>query len=498
MFGKDSEARFVFDEDYTIRSAFNSIEPVSSYDPTRIYSHKHAYVVKSVYGTLLQYDFDGGLEPGLAESFHWDGETLILTLRPYKTVDGFEVTAEDAALSLTRLIVLGKNTHGDLGMLMCKSSRPKTIKEPCKGIAYNERTLKLTVEQPEYKPFLLKLLPSVDFGIVPKRSFSHDTLQITDHRNTTGVYFIVGQRDDGGITLERNPHHWLAQTSMPKRIETVPIHTFSEALAALQKGEIDHITSPLNEFSNMLPELTRAPGLQSIESKSIHAFKTMPIKKTLLATTYSQLSNLTAAERHFVYSSFRKAYLEQSINQGQLAALDFFPALGEGSLTDFQLQQIRELNKINSAYRPKRKVSIGVSRRRMEQIKPIFDQLDFAEIVEIKTVPGALPLNERPDFALIFTDSAFFESLSLISYNSNLETSLIPKSELEAWLDQYIQLDKSERIDRLRNLNFQNLKEGIFGVIAEDPYLEITRHPYVYEASPFFGTADWQSLRKLK
>ena len=156
-------------KDSKVRIAFNAKSSVTAFDPARIQMDVEAIVLDNLYSPLVRMGSDGTIEPFFAEHYWWNGNTLHFKIREnFRTVDGWAVTAKDAEFTLKRILISDSNAHGNLAIFLCTNTKPVDIESECPGIQSTETELRLTVANVKYKPFLLKLLASMDFGIIPK------------------------------------------------------------------------------------------------------------------------------------------------------------------------------------------------------------------------------------------------------------------------------------------------------------------------------------------
>ena len=92
----------------------NRIDDIVSLDPAEIFEFAGGDLANNVYDTLVTFDpakLTDGYKPGLAESWtvSADGKTYTFKMRPdVKFHSGNPVTANDAAFSLQRAVILNK------------------------------------------------------------------------------------------------------------------------------------------------------------------------------------------------------------------------------------------------------------------------------------------------------------------------------------------------------------------------------------------------------
>lgn len=470
-----------------VRIAFNAKSSVTAFDPSRIQQDVEAVVLDNLYSPLVRMATDGTIEPFLAEHYWWVGNTLHLKIREnFRTVDGWVITAKDAEYSLKRILISDSNAHGNLAMFLCPDARPTSIDSKCAGIDSSDSELMLTVVNAKYKPFLLKLLSSMDFGVIPKAACNSSSPQqeILDYRNTTGPYYVSKDDPKGAFVLTANPGHWLNNAGIPQTLEFVPA-PYQDAIPLLREGKVDFI-SCINVVPSEQFEEFRAEGIANF-------FETYPIRKFMVASTHAKLKEFSVAERHAVYQLIRKAFLKDKGSVGWAPSLDFFPPLGEGALGQSQMEELKKTIEASENTKLHRKIKLGAGRSQFQFLSSILKESDQIEVVQIPNMAPFLPADQQPDFYVVGTDSAFQESFSLISYNVLAEFVDLSKSESVDWLSRYMSFeDKEERIKMLKDLNFKTLNNGVIGVIGEASYIEVSRKPFRYEGSKFFaGSPLW-------
>ena len=476
-----------FNKEFSVRVAFTAGTAITRFDPIRIQLDTEAVILDNLYSPLLRIGNDGNIVPFFAEKFWWKGDSLHLKVRNgYRTVDGHTVDVHDAEFSLRRVMSSHTNAHGDLALLICPDGKFENIDSPCPGLKVSGDELILTVVKSSYRSFLMKLLTTMDFGIIPRVSFD-DSIpipKIKDYRNTTGPYYVEKDDPNGAYLLKANPNHWLINSGMPTQLEFVPTFT-SAALDLLEAGKVDFISCINVEPSAKLMEFRN--------DVRFNFFDTYPIRKYFAATTQDQLSKYSKIERHAIYQKIREAFLKHPDAKGWNPSIDFYPALGEGSLDKNQLEQMQLIANNSTMTKTSQSITIRVGKRWNKMYEEVFKDNSEFKIVQASTLSPFLPLKDRPDFYITGTDSAFQESFSLISYNITADMVLLTKEESKPWLNKYISLeDKEERIKMLRELNFKTLESGLIGVIGEAPYTSVSRKPFRYEGSKFFaGSPLW-------
>ncbi len=472
-----------------LKISFSSFQAVkdSKLDPARVDTITQANFIRNLYSRLVEYNPDGSLVPSAASSFTWKGTSVYFQFRPeFRTVDGHPITAEDAAFSLKRLLIKGKNTHGDLKNFLCPGSDLSTINDPCEGIRVEGDQLVLTVADDSKKTFLVPLLASTDFSVVPRIAFDRNNpdLPLVDYRNTSGAYYLSVDSPTGAHELKANPLHHRHNSRTPKVVQMVPSYG-EKAEELFRAGQIDLITTVSFVHKDKLEKLAKDfPEIATHQTQNI----------ALRAVTYTKrgLKELSADQRLYigreVRARFRKALSMEYLESTQ----EFFPVFGEGSLDESQKKELA--NKFDSLKKPSftTKVEMAVPPGEKATFQAGFDipELSFIETAQ---APWTLPEDKQPHFFVSFADSAFFEDISLISYNIDLGTFGLDRKTGAEWLSDYMATEKKEdRLVKLRKLHLSFLLSGNLVPIGTGPYTAAAKPPWKIGFSKFYaGSPLW-------
>jgi peptide/nickel transport system substrate-binding protein len=201
-------------------------EPATAayWDPASAFGLVDDQVGSLVYDTLLKMDGDGKLQPSLATKWERASDTeLTLTLRTdAKFHDGTDVTAEDVAASLNRL-------------MEPDSKLAKTMLVTAGKATASGDTVTVTTERP-YGPLENSL---AELAIVSKKD-SDNPDNFKKGANGSGPYKFVSYKGDD-ITLEANNDYW----GGAPHIKTVILRYIADADArqnALLSGQADIAT----------------------------------------------------------------------------------------------------------------------------------------------------------------------------------------------------------------------------------------------------------------
>jgi hypothetical protein len=473
-----------------LRIAYPEFQPASFYDPSKIDTARQANILRNIYSRLVEFDKDGNLVGGVAKSFEWIGDSVVFEFRDgLRTIDGRQIGAEDAAVSLKRLIVLGKNTHGEIANFLCANDPPRTIGDSCKGIRVDGNKLVLTLEAQEKRPFFVPILASLDFAVIPKDSIdlSDSKLPIVDYRNTSGPYFIETDSAGGAFVLAVNPSHFNFSKDIAQKIEVVPA-AGSDATEKFKNGEVDLITTV-----DATPFLKLVELAEQTQGGGLH--RTHNIRLLMVAFTEKGRRDLSLDERICVAQSIRESSAAILKNEGFQSTKQFFPVLGAGSLDETQLADLEHRHA-----RPAgtcKSIRIGFKPAMPSQYRELL-RASGNSIVDLKSAPWRTPIEEQPDAYLDLTDSSFYEDFSLISYSIASGVFSERGEKSRAWLNSYMETEsKAERLLKLRKLHFDSIAEVRVIPLGFAPYVAVARAPWKFEFSKFYaGTPLWQLKNK--
>ena len=222
-----------------------NIDDVISLDPGEAYEASGGEIITNVYDRLIRFEADDvkKLVGGVAESWtvSQDGRTLTFKLRPgLKFQSGDPVTAEDAAFSLQRVVLLDKTPSFLLTQFgWTKDNVAQNIK------ASDPSTLVLTL-QVDFAPSLVLNVISSTIGAVVDKKVVMDHAAVGDlgngwlknHAAGSGAFTLRSWTPNESVVLEASPGFRLGA---PKLARVVVRHV-PEAAAQrllLEKGDVD-------------------------------------------------------------------------------------------------------------------------------------------------------------------------------------------------------------------------------------------------------------------
>lgn len=444
----------------------------------------------NLYSPLIEVDAKGSLIPGAAKYFEWVGDDAVFTFRDdLRTIDGYPITAQDAAFSLKRIIKLTQNTHGNLKDLLCPNHVIESVSDDCPGIEVKDG--KLILKPGGRKPFLFPMLAAIDFAVVPEKSVDLSTLKIKDYRNTSGPFYVSEDAGSGRLTLQANPLHYNFSAKMPQEIKLIPMDKSnpSSSLDALLQGNVDFVT--------LIDAATPQDVMQfhKEHASQFNLFRTMDFRNILISFTERGRSVFSREQRIHIGRQVRalfKQHIETSL--AYKPSEQFFPVFGEGGLSDEQLSQVRTaFSEASEIQFDGKGVTAPIVRLALEK--------EFQEILS-QVLPGiTVRAGRNPTFEnyagrekempLLFIagpDTSFMEDIGLISYSMNAGYLYIAKPDQKKWLADYQNIgDKSERIAKLNQLHFHTIKEAIVIPIAVAPYVALISKDWNMGFSPVYA-----------
>jgi peptide/nickel transport system substrate-binding protein len=223
-----------------------AIDDIVSLDPAEAFEFSGGDLLGNTYDNLVTFDpknLSAGYIPGLAESWtvSEDGKTFTFTMREGVTFNsGNPVTAEDAAFSLRRAVLLKQTPSFILTQFgFTEENINDTIK------ATDAKTLVITTDKKYATSFVLNCLSATIGGIVDKTvamenekdgDMGHEWLKT----NTagSGAYVLKSWKPNESYVLDANAGYWRGAPDM-KRVFVRHISESASQRLLLEKGDID-------------------------------------------------------------------------------------------------------------------------------------------------------------------------------------------------------------------------------------------------------------------
>lgn len=461
----------------TLKLGYSFFGSIQEIDPSHIQSIYQSNIIENLFSRLIEYDNKGQIVCGLCSSFNIDQHTIRFHFKnPSKTIDGYKIDAISAKTSLDRIIRSETNTHGTL-----KSYLDVTTGSP---INVNADQLLIKVAKAEWAPFVINLLASMDFSVIPKESLDPKTEKIIDYRNTSGSYYVESSDDKGRIQLKANTNHKNYTTKMPSKVQFVPVSPGS-ASDAFMKEEIDMIDPTYYAYKHDIELI-----LNNLPNARLH--QTLNIGLTNLVFSSRAMSSSNSDDRIAAALTIKDIFLKKTAPIfGAEDTEQFFQSFGQGFITPEQHQILR--NRLKKSIRQsKYQFVLGVT----EVYRKWISQSDFPNFITLKFFkqsPGFLPESEKPDVYIRSGDSSFDEDISALSYLFTLGTFSLDKEDGAKWIQNYMDVpSKEDRIKLLRTLHYEMLYSvKVFPIISR-PYIAISNSkwdfdfPKIYAGSPLW------------
>ncbi len=476
-----------------LRIAYPCYRPAAFYDPANIRSANEYEIIENIYSPLVEYNEKGEIVSAIAERFEWAGNEARFKIREdLKTIDGYDINAEDALLSLKRLFILSSNTHGNLkDMLSCGNI--KKLTDNCANLTMSKDKRELIMKFDKRKIFLFPMLTAIDFAIIPKKSIDFSTLKIIDYRNTSGPYYIKRDDENGKLILGANPHHFHYSPKMPQNIYLIPSGRESEkeSLKLFSENKVDHLTTIDVAQAPLMLDFAR-------KRKDVNVHKTYPIHLYSMIFTNKGMKKTTETERIQIAGIVRDIFEAKYCATGVIEPSEqIFPVFGEASLDQERLNKIRK--KIQSV----KKVSVITKELLIWDsstlflvfpniVKTLHQKFPNGKIIEVRKMPGLVNYKkeklEEPDIYFLRGDTGFQEDISMLSYYSKADFFYLKGSKMRQWLNKYVLLnDKNERMRLLKDLHYETISRFAVVPLGIAPYVAIARKPWKMKFPKYFA-----------
>lgn len=456
-------------------------------DPGNVQTLNEANLIRNLYSRLVEFNNNGELVTAAAASFVISNKDLIFTVREdLRSSSGQPLSAEDFYLSLKRLLVLDKNTHGDLKNILCRTGEKVTMESPCEGLSYTNNKLLITPADSNRIKYILPLLASVDFSVIPKNSidWSSSDLSITNYQNTSGAYYVHKDFSDNDKTLvlKANPNSFYFAKNIPQQIEIISA-TKDQASSLFLEKKLDYIPTSYSWNGEML---------DTVNDNSINTHETFPIKLWATRFTVEGLRKSTSEERKFIGENLKAKFSEIYPHEKVTYSNEMFPKLSEGSLSLNELATL-DANK-NNDFKIQRKIKLGVPKGELDKFHNALKDFDWIELMELVRAPWTLEPSQQPDCYITFGDSSFFEDLSLISNQMSMGTFNLSKSDGIKWMQDYLNIeDKPKRLTILRELHLNTLKNSYIVPIGFTNFYSFSQNKWKLNFSKYYvGNPFWQ------
>ncbi|MEY3901546.1 MAG: Bacterial extracellular solute-binding protein family 5 Middle, partial [Pseudomonadota bacterium] len=447
-------------ESMTLRVALNTSVPLQDLDTKEITDSSDYSVLELMLSTLVEYNNQGEIVGGIAERFYWDENRLIFEFREAYFSSGKRITPEDAIASFKRLMILNTNSHGDLVNLLCIKNRPQRLGDDCEGMKAEGNRLILITDKPTQ--FLLPLLTSVEYGILPQESFSNPELRIRSFADTSGAYRLHKKEDK--FILLANERHWHYRKTIPQIVEFFVFDFDSKSPQSAQNlfqgGKVDFIPTASE---------IRLSDIESIKKEAKKSFRVNTTNPMALA--YAEFTGtglaLPVETRRKIIACIRREVGKNSFNDnnGRVATIQVLPPSSAGNLSIEQTLKIEsELQKYESSCDLS-----GVRIAVPEFLVDFYESALNAKANKLTIVPfpdvarfGNRTDSEVPELTVAGVDVTAIEDINFISYSVKNGILVPPAGQTPAeWLKTYFDTpEKAARMAMLQKIQFYTIWEN--------------------------------------
>lgn len=468
-----------------LRIGYELYQPVRTIDPAKIVDIYQSNLIENLYSRIVEFDINGDLVCVLCKKFWIEKDLIYFQFHDnLKTFDGNPISAQDAEFSLKRLIRLNSNTHGNIETFIDVKNTD--------SISSKENILVLKLIKPHYSQFIIPLLASMDFSIIPEKSVRNDKDgEYLDLKNTSGPYYLNEIKQDRSLELRANESSPLYSHEMFKILTIVPV-VYGEGIDSFLDNKIDML------------DITYYPGYPQYEKlfsqkiKKFSSHKTILMNIFLLNISPNAIKKFSSAQIFHAARDISDAYLSfKRYGYGMEKTIEFFQANGTGLLSKSQKDDIERKRNEKVSIDIKEKIVLGVEKDSYERVSNALKDKQGIEVKSYSEFPGLLPLSERPDIFMQVTDSSFNEDISLLGYNFSQEFFGLSKNDGKEWLSEFIEIsNKEDRIKKLQEFQFEILNKPYIYPIGVSPYWAISNDDLVLNYSENFPGSSWWKVRK--
>jgi hypothetical protein len=466
------------------RVSFEDSKYTHEFDPSKISFMGEYFYLEHLFAPLVDFNTHGQIVSSIADTFEWDDNTLVFTFpKNLTTADGHMIGADDAAFSLKRTLFLASNSHGNLANILCPNEKFLSMESTCAGIEVREHTLRLTAFK--HKNFLLEILTSIDFAVLPRSSVNPVTLKITDYRNTSGAYFLESE-SKGLKILKPNLSHARYNANMPQSVEIVtePIAfdpAAADAIKAFSLIEVEHVPTATGTICS------EVVGAYENSKQTSNLHKTLPISLSFLAFTRRGKDRLSPPERLGLGSKLQSLMNEARKEANKIGCSEptqqFFPPQSSGQLSETQLLSLQSQLQLSEVKAIDSKLKIGVSPFMLDfYSKVIKSNPDQFEVVSLDSADWALssPSPANVDAVFLSTDTSIREDITGLAYSLGRGHFGLTKEQGDIWLDKYMETeDQTARLTLLKELHYNALvTDPSIVPLFFKPYFALTRKPW--------------------
>lgn len=464
----------------SIRIGYSYFESIKTIDPANINTIYQANLIENLYSRLVDIDNNGQLTCSLCNKFWIEDKKIYFQIRSdIKTLSGHNIDSQDVLLSFSRLLKLNSNTHGNLYHFIENES----------DISIKDDLFIINVKKSHYTQFIIPLLTSMDFSIIPRNALNKNN-EIISFSETTGAYYLKSDSKDGHLVLEANRYAPQYNKNILKTIFIIPTSN-QEAIEKFQKNLIDMI------------DVTVYPRTQFYESfitknlNDLSLFKTLPMNLLYLGISQEAQKKFKPEVLFRACKTISKIYLNfKTYGYGFTETVEFFQQGGNGHLSEIEINDLKKTREFESVKGIEQKVTLGIYKSSYLKVKEAFKDHPEILIKSFDEDPAFIAAEKQPDIFIQTTDSTFVEDLSMISYNITSGSFGLSKDEGVKWVEDYIStVDKVERISKLKILQMNFLKKPSLYPIGVSPYWAIAKKNIELNFPTIFPGSHWWKIR---
>nr|WP_319514083.1 ABC transporter substrate-binding protein [uncultured Cohaesibacter sp.] len=222
------------------------IDDIISLDPAQSFEFTGNEIDRNLYSFLINtdpLDLDAGYGPDLASSWEVSEDGMTITFKiaeGRKFASGNPITAQDAAFSLQRVILLNKTPSFILSQF---GFTPENVKE--KIVATDDTTLSITTDKPYAVSFVLNCLTANVAAIVDSKLTMENEVDgdmgnawLRNHSAGSGAYTLKSLKPNESVILVANPNWWGEAPAM-KQIFIRQVAESASQRLLLEKGDVD-------------------------------------------------------------------------------------------------------------------------------------------------------------------------------------------------------------------------------------------------------------------
>lgn len=456
-------------------------------DPAVVQSSYQSLLVNNLFSRLAEYDNDGQIQAGVSTKFYWKNNSLIFEFgKKVKTASGHFINANDAAVTIRRLIKLDSTTQVNLKLFLCDIRSTEEVFKGCDAIKVENDKLILTPTNLKFKPYLLKALTSISFGIIPAQQIDKNTLAILSLKETSGPYYLE-YKDSKRWILKPNDHFYVSNTA-PREVILLNLEA-NEIWDHFIENKIDVVTTLNSVDTEVLEKIKSVPDLQISETIGIKLFFIKFSPKALIDFTPEQRLYLGERFRSIMKDRYNLPINHKPTNQ-------FFSDVGHGHLSPEQELKISNLRQNAKPGEFRRKAKFYLYKSLEKKLSPFKEILEVEPVLTDQRAYMQKP-EERLDVFTGTTDSAYEESLGLLSYNFSQGTFGLNDTQAAEWMKKYVDTeDEQKRFSMIQDLHYKTLENGITVPLFKAPYTAVARNHFKVNLSKIFASTQFWDIIK--